>query len=237
MEPEKEIRFADPDLISWVLEDHIHVWKFPALSYNFYLLTQDERAFADRFRFEDDRLRFSVARHALRYLLSKYYSVHASEIILSAEAGKKPIVISPSTFIHFNVTHSGEWILIAFARNELGIDIEKVKPDFVFGDLMEAHFSEDEKIFVANAPDPPAAFFYLWTRKEAITKAWGTGLQEDMKSIAVPPEMDSLEMKSIRWMLKSFMIADGYPATLAYADASKTIHFLDGGLLFDFRQQ
>jgi 4'-phosphopantetheinyl transferase len=225
------VRFIEPVLKVWNPGNDIHIWKFPAIKVNSPFLTSSENNIASRFRLEDDRNRFTVGRHALRLLLSEYLSVGPSEISISSEIGKKPFVSNPSSEIHFNMSHSGNWILIAFAKNELGIDIEKIDFDFAFQDILPEHFSEAEQVFIAAAADPLAAFYYMWTRKEALTKAWGTGLQENLKQVTVLEAGPLIENGQKSWTLASFCVSEFYPAAIAFIGKLENIIYFDGNAL------
>jgi 4'-phosphopantetheinyl transferase len=221
----KIVQFLMPGNDIWQLGNDIHIWKFPSAMASVSLLTASEKNISSRFRFEQDRKRFTAGRYALRLLLSKYLSTDLSEISIIAEPGQKPFVSIPSNHIHFNISHSGEWVLIAFANQEVGIDIEMANPAFEFHDLLEEHFSEEEQQFIKDSGDPSSTFFYLWTRKEALTKAWGTGLQENLKQILV---LTDLTLYNNHWNLESFYVSANYPAAVAFSDQRKIICYFDG---------
>ncbi len=223
-----ETLFSDEGLSTWKLGNDVHVWKFPAIQLSSSLLNEAEMESADRFRFEGDRNRYTVGRHALRLLLSKYLSVNPVELNFSSGGGRKPVIENSSAGIHFNISHSGEWVIIGFAARELGIDIEKIDPGFDFQDLLQEHFSTEEKNFITEAPDPYQAFYYLWTRKEALTKAWGTGLQENLKEIRVLDKNSGFELNNKNWKLESFNISALYPAAIAFPQSLERVCFFNG---------
>jgi 4'-phosphopantetheinyl transferase len=228
----KEIRFIQPDQNSWNLEKDVHVWRFPVITTDFSLLTDTEKAFANKFRFEMDKCRFAVGRQALRYLLSKYLNAKPLDIGIDERDQKKPVISYPVMDIHFNISHSGEWVLIGMSRKELGIDIEKINPAFQYNDLLQEHFSEAEKIFISRATNPHQAFFYLWTRKEALTKAWGTGLQENLKSVSILNDYSSVDIQHKSWKLESFHFSDFYQSALAHPRDRENIFYFDGTVPF-----
>jgi 4'-phosphopantetheinyl transferase len=225
--------FSEPEFIKPgnnfpELSRSVHVWRFPVISNDFSLLTFSEKEFADRFAFEGDRNRYSVARNALRLLISKYLSSDPEEIHISDGRNQKPFLSSPISPVHFNISHSGGWVLIAFASEELGIDIEKINREFSYAQLLGEHFSEREQSYIHESGDPALAFYFLWTRKEALTKAWGTGLQENLKKVDVMEAETVIEKHHKIWKLKSFCISNEYPAALAYPGKPENIFFFDG---------
>lgn len=199
-------------------EGEIHVWRAELDCEERTLqrlepsLSRDERARAARFHFLADRNHFVVARAALRDLLSRYTGRPADEIqfeyarfgkpSLSTKCERKPV--------RFNISHSGGLALLAFSlRRELGIDVERVRPDFGGDDVAERYFAPEE---VAELRALPTAlrdkgFFHCWTRKEAYLKARGDGLQIPLKSFSVsvtPGAPERLNATDSRhWRLQS----------------------------------
>jgi 4'-phosphopantetheinyl transferase len=224
--------FNYPDSLTWKLENKIHVWKFPLLPVDESSLTDSEMTIARRFRFEPDRSRFATGRRALRFLVSKYLLEDPLTIDIVAQKGEKPFIRHPVTKIRFNISHSGCWVVIALACEELGIDIEKINSSFDYSILLDEYFSNAEQRFIHDAGNPTNAFYSLWTRKEALVKALGRGLLENLKKISV---LDGQEFKDIYariWRIRSFVIPDEYPASLAYFGSPEEICYLDGRLLF-----
>jgi 4'-phosphopantetheinyl transferase len=213
---------------AWTLENNIHVWKFPLIKTELSFLTISENELASRFRFEDDKNRFAIARHSLRLLLSKYLSLSPLEIHISAEKGQKPRIVNSLSRLHFNISHSGEWILVAVANSETGIDIEKINPAFSYHELLPDHFSKREINYISEATDPLAAFYYLWTRKESLVKARGTGLRNNLKEIDVLDPGALITLLTESWKLESFTISASYPASVACHSGIEEIIYYDG---------
>ena len=227
-----DTHFANPESCTWNLPGSIHIWKFPIGLADFYLLNKSEKELAGRFHFDSDRLRFSTGRQALRMLASKYLSVRTEDILLSAEKNKKPFIVSPSNQLHFNISHSGNWVIIAFGEVELGIDIEQIQINFSFIDLLPEHFSIPEQAFVEEAHDPAFAFYFLWTRKESLTKAWGTGLRQNLKAISVLDNQSGMHMNHKTWKFESFNLSSDYPAAISFEAGIENLLYFDGsGLL------
>jgi 4'-phosphopantetheinyl transferase len=78
----------------------------------------------------------------------------------------------------FSISHSGDYVTVAFSEKEVGIDLE-IKEEIVVEDILTSlHHEEIE--YVRNAGDKNNAFYYVWTRKEAYLKAIGVGIVEDL---------------------------------------------------------
>jgi 4'-phosphopantetheinyl transferase len=172
--------------------DEVHVWRASLdrpLSGLDALLSADERARADRFRFDRDRSRFVAARGLLRELLARYTGVAPARLTFRYGAFEKPFLDGPGPW--FNVSHSGPLALFAVgARAELGIDVERFDPEFVAGRIPEHFFSAAEVRALRSLPvdEQARAFLTCWTRKEAFIKARGDGLSLALDSFDVTLE-------------------------------------------------
>ncbi len=74
--------------------------------------------------------------------------------------------------IHFSLSHSGNFAAAAFSENKIGIDIESRRD--VPEKLADRFFSPEE----IRAAQDSASIIKLWTRKEAISKAFDIPLSE-----------------------------------------------------------
>jgi 4'-phosphopantetheinyl transferase len=149
-------------------------------------LTGEERTRADRFHFPQDRARFTLGRGALRKLLMRYSAT--TEISLAANEYGKPHLTQPASSLQFNVAHSGDLVLLGFSRGRpIGVDIERLRPDFATTDVAQRFFAPDEAAVLAALPRPDRVdgFFNCWTRKEAYIKARGLGLSLPLHSFSV----------------------------------------------------
>lgn len=90
------------------------------------------------------------------------------------------------TGVSFNLSHAGQYALCAVGPGELGCDIELVRP---FKErVAERFFHPSETAMLAAEPDPAkrqALFFRLWTLKESVLKAAGTGLTQPLNSFYI----------------------------------------------------
>ena len=231
MEQDQEIQFMSPVHFYKLAANDIHVWKFPVVNADVSYLSESEQAFAFRFHFESDRNRFVVGRQAIRFLLSKYLSVNPEEIVITSDKGQKPVISSPAFPIHFNISHSRDLVLVAIGGKQLGVDLEKIDAAFDYTALLEEHFSDAERKFMAAAQDPRKTFYFIWTRKEALTKAWGTGLLENLKEVSALETITRRANEKKSWNVKSFYADRQYPAAIAYTEDSVNFVFLDGNSL------
>jgi 4'-phosphopantetheinyl transferase len=215
-------------------EDEVHLWRTtldvvaPGFAKLWQLLSHDERERADRFRFEVDRQRTVIGRGYLRLLLGTILDVPAKELQFEYNEFGKPCLISSQELpLRFNVSHSGDVILIAITKGrEVGVDVEKIRTDFDPDTVAASCFSANEyKIWAALVgPARYEAFFACWTRKEAYLKARGGGLSLSLDQFDVsflPNEEPRLletrpdPAEAGRWRIQALDISSNFAAALA----------------------
>jgi 4'-phosphopantetheinyl transferase len=187
METSRASLWPLPPETVFLRDDEVHVWKAslkpksPSVQSLILTLSPDERARAERFYFQRDREHFIVARGLLRVILGRYLNTEPGQLQLCYNAYGKPALScqSGSHGLRFNLSHSHELALYAITRGrEIGIDIERIRPDMVENQIAERFFSPCEVRALRSLPPSlqPVGFFNCWTRKEAYIKARGKGL-------------------------------------------------------------
>lgn len=212
----------------------IHVWQAriadrPDLDSLEGTLSANERRRADRFHFDADRHRSIASRGILRRLLGCYLHVKPDEIAFQHGPQGKPELdesTMESTSLSFNLAHSGDLAMYAFAWDRrLGIDVERLRdvPEALV--IARNHFTPDEsRQLQASGASLQAAFFRLWTRKEAVIKAVGTGVSTPLHEFDVSsaaPSDASWQRVSVpsqprpEWYVCDLPVAADYCAALA----------------------
>jgi 4'-phosphopantetheinyl transferase len=137
------------------------------------LLWADERERAGRSPFAPRKRRYVARQGALRKILADYLGLPASEVELARSLAGKPVVAGAPA-IRFSVSDSADLALVAVARCEVGVDVERVR----------------QRPIVLRSALATEEFFERWTRHEAVGKARGTGLLSrgaDRSSFAYAP--------------------------------------------------
>jgi 4'-phosphopantetheinyl transferase len=80
----------------------------------------------------------------------------------------------------FNISHSGDYVVVGFSDQEIGTDIEKVTTFDIASALDYLHPREAE--FIKSASSQEEVFFKVWTRKEAYLKAIGKGIIDGLNN-------------------------------------------------------
>lgn len=223
--------WQDPPTEALLEKDEVHVWRAtlartpPELACLRDLLNDEERTRADRLRNPAHGERFTAGRGILRLLLGKYLDAKPCAVPLASEAHGKPFV-SGNTGLRFNLSHSNDTALFAFARErELGIDIQELAPIERPEALARRFFSAQEiEALRTMPPDAYAlAFYTCWTRKEAYLKARGEGLRLSLSKFSVSVHAEEtavlksgkLEPAELdRWTFTNLPPTEGYAAAL-----------------------
>ena len=160
---------------------------------------------ADRYRKEEDRLRCLIADGLLRYAVGKC-------TVETGPQGKPYLPEHPD--IHFNLSHSGNWVVLAVGDHEVGVDLERTDRNVDRTALAKRHFTPEE---LASGED----FFAIWTAKESYLKYLGVGLTEDLRGFCVLP---GKEPEGVRFF--SMMPDNSYCLTLCTTQEEETVQTL-----------
>jgi 4'-phosphopantetheinyl transferase len=201
------------------------------------VLAPDELARAARFHFEKDRTRFSRCRAALRALLSRYLDLSPGDIRFTYSRSGKPEVSDDQNphRVRFNVSHSENIALIAIGLcDNLGVDIEKVRPDVQTEELSERFFSARERASLRALPETlrMTGFYACWSRKEAFLKATGDGLGFPLEDFsvsvhpAIEPRLEEIKGDAAaarNWSLLDLHAAEDFYSAIAVERPSTTV--------------
>ena len=106
----------------------------------------------------------------LKKILKKY---HIEYDIFYNENRKPYIKNNP---IYFNISHSGEYIVIVVSDKEIGVDIQEVT---LKDNVVDRVCTESEK----KQPITPEYFTKLWVKKESYVKKLGIGLNFGLQNV------------------------------------------------------
>lgn len=109
----------------------------------------------------------------VKYALRDSFGIPIKEQSIIKNAWGKPMLCGVEN-AHFNVSHSGEWVVCVTAKEPIGVDIEKIRP--FNARVAEKICDEKAKMEILSAKNRDEAFCRYWTRQEAAAKYKGTGL-------------------------------------------------------------
>lgn len=184
------------------------------------ILAADEHQRAKQYGRAQQRFQYIIARGALRSILARYLHVDPTVITFQYTAHGKPSLANESQRdLHFNVAHSHTRALIAVARSEIGVDLEYMRVIADRDRLAAASCTPRERVLLQQCPvhEQQRLFFDIWTRKEAIVKACGYGLNVPLDQIetGVMLRSSTVVTKVGVWSLCSLAVEAGYAAAIA----------------------
>jgi 4'-phosphopantetheinyl transferase len=128
-----------------------------------------------------------------RYSIGQYLGIPDQEISLVFGEKGKPHIGNLSN-VHFNISHSGHYVVCAVSSTEIGIDVERVRK--VNLRIAERFFSEAEirDLMVLGEEERMQYFITLWTIKESYLKAIGRGLTQHLNSFTIIKQNGSYKL-------------------------------------------
>ncbi len=109
------------------------------------------------------------------YLLKHYLGISKDEQ-LTYNMYDKPSLASADTC--FNISHSGDYVVLAIADCEVGVDIEKVMPFHEATVKKVFHTKQKEELYKTEGLARNERFTQMWTQCEARLKLKGVGFAE-----------------------------------------------------------
>lgn len=137
---------------------------------------------ADAFRFPKDRRLCLGAGLLLSHAIRE-----AGFALGEPEAGEYGKPAFPGSGFHFNLSHSGDWVLCAAAGHEVGCDIERIgRADL---SVAKRFFAPGEYAAILASPEEErnVLFYRFWTLKESFVKATGFGLHLPLDGFEICP--------------------------------------------------
>jgi 4'-phosphopantetheinyl transferase len=220
------IEIANSEIHIWTQSTDISSHQAMLLSS---ILSVEEESRAQQFHHIPAKQRFMMSRYYLRQIAALYLNKPPHAIKIAYSSHKKPFLCEENTDIQFNLSHSDQQIVFAFVQHHaVGIDIEKIKP--IHCDKIVTRFFSQTEIadFIALPLDKKiAAFYCLWTRKEALLKAMGTGLHYPLDAFSVRPAPlhEAIYLANASWELIPLESDPGYTCSLATTLTAKKISY------------
>lgn len=145
-------------------------------------IVSDERKERIRkFYFDKDKVHSILAEIILRYALWEKYGLKDKDIIIQKTKYGK-LYLANCEDIHFNLSHSGDWVLCGVGDKTIGIDVEQMNNKDFFIDEKVFTKEECDYLYAQNGDDRLRAFYKIWTLKESYIKNVGMGLSIPLKS-------------------------------------------------------
>ena len=149
-------------------------------------LSDEQKEKAARFKNEKDQMRCLLSSYLIGQL--------SKEELKRNEMGKPYYPNGP----HFNISHSGKYIVMAIADSEVGVDIEEdIEKNM---DILLKIFNEAEAKMIKEHAD----FYYLWCAKESLIKCMGSSISK-IKEVPSLPLNGLKTFKGIDYQCQTFI--------------------------------
>lgn len=133
--------------------------------------------------FYEDRLRSASGYYLAKKMIAEESKYQINDLVISADRFKKPFMINCP--LHFNISHSFEYVACAVDYYDIGIDIERIRRYSPYD--LKYYCSEAESAYIQEPKEiheREKRFCDVWTFKEAFQKLRGFEAT-DYKSISM----------------------------------------------------
>ncbi|MBM7624592.1 4'-phosphopantetheinyl transferase family protein [Sporohalobacter salinus] len=198
------------------------------------LISLEKQNKAKKFLKKKDAYRTIIGEILIRSLIYNEFKIKNQNIIFKKNDYGKPFLKDYPEF-HFNVSHSGEWVVCAVSDRKIGIDIEKI--DFIDFKIAQNFFTKEEynNLMSKNKKDRLEYFYYLWTSKESYIKAVGKGLSISLDSFIIK-ENNKIWLKRhlefSNFFLKNYNLNSDYKLTVCALNKS----FANGVIIKEYEE-
>jgi len=155
------------------------------------ILDRQEQRRRRRLVFARDRHRFAWSHALLRAVLARYLGCSAAAVQFApriAPQTRPSLLPGARLRLCFSLSHVGDLAAVAVARGApLGVDVELPRNRLDPLAIAAAHFAPRETALLRSLEPSKriSAFLRLWTAKEAVLKALGTGLARPLSEVVV----------------------------------------------------
>lgn len=143
------------------------------------LLDKAESARASLFRGADDRESYIFAHAVLRLLIGHRLATDPAHVRFATGRFGKPRLAELGAPVHFSLSRRPGVVALALGSAPLGVDVEVIRGGIDISGISQRFFGEAEQAFLdgdAGEGGRVSRFFSLWSRKEALVKAAGVGI-------------------------------------------------------------
>ena len=124
-----------------------------------------------------------------RILLHKALSQNsAGEYAVEYVGNEKPVLRSEKS-LYFNISHSGDYVVAALSKDEVGCDIQEIRP--YNPKVAGRNYCENERRLIEDSENKDEVFIRFWALKESVLKLTGKGLSGGLSSYDFSPYINS----------------------------------------------
>lgn len=158
---------------------------------------------AQKFKFPEGKRECALAYLELCRGLQLEYGITEMPTFSYNQSGKPFLPEHPN--IHFSLSHCKKAIGCYISSAPCGLDIEAIRS--AKDSLVKYCMNEKEYQQIFSAPNPDEAFITLWTRKEAVFKLKGTGINDDIKDILSPRNTEGICIQTVPNLYHGYILS------------------------------
>lgn len=139
-------------------------------------VSKERREKIKKLYYKKDKISSLYAELLLRHILVKNYGISKEKIHFRYNSFQKPFLAGFESELQFNISHSGDWIVCAISKEEVGIDIQKIGD---YEDAIAKRFYNQKEylhLHTLEKEEQIRRFYQYWSLKESYVKAVGKGL-------------------------------------------------------------
>jgi 4'-phosphopantetheinyl transferase len=189
------------------------------------ILSPEENKKARTFRNVKDYRLYVAGKYLTRKIISLHLKVKPDSIIFKADKYGRPSLFYPKIKnFDFNLSHSGNIVVLAIADSRVGIDIERIKP--IELEIAKNYFHKKEVNFLfSNKENKIENFYKIWTLKESFIKAVGKGISYPLNNFYFDLKGKRIELhskfKNNSWHFKMHSINSNYKLAVCFSNNIK----------------
>jgi 4'-phosphopantetheinyl transferase len=145
-----------------------------------------------------------------RSIISKKLHQEPINVVIKYDIRNKPRLLGNPYY--FNISHTKDAFAFVVSKSfYVGIDIEKTDRSIDILPIVKSYFSIKEQRFIlSSATLMHDNFTLLWTRKEALLKAIGIGIVDNLSKIEVSEKKNFISSEIIDNTLQNTIFNDHY---------------------------
>jgi 4'-phosphopantetheinyl transferase len=190
------------------INDHLERIKEKQVEKAISLLPSWRRAQALKFKHLEGRRECALAYLELCRGLNLEYNISEMPLFSYDEHQKPSLHAYPH--IYFSLSHCKEAVGCFLSNVPCGLDIECIRS--AKDSLVRYCMNEEECKQIFSSPNPDAAFISLWTKKEAVFKLKGTGINDSIKDILSPENTKGINIVTIPNLYRGYIISIAQPS-------------------------
>lgn len=139
---------------------------------------------------------------------------------VSRDLQGKPFIPQLPDF-YFNISHSGDYVVVAYGDEVVGVDVQKLEN---YREKVALKCCNDQELAFIGQGDIDFNFTFVWTIKEAYAKYTGKGLGENFKSIAVDFAKNRISNTAVQFVSQTI---DNHVITICAENINNTKFCID----------